>query len=168
MDYTKNITEICDLEKSRFNKILQEKSNNLRGAIKLNGEKQVYPIITQVAKKLYGKRVVLVAESAHVMPPTGAQGLNTSIEDIITLSKILVETRSEEKDIGGNILLAKYSKSRLNSIGLKTAGMHFLNKISMTKYPMSQKFRKMALNTISQNFTLKSFLMNVGLKNGSL
>ena len=168
MDYTKNIKEVCNLDKSTFNKILQEKSNNARGAIKLNGEKQVYPIITQFAKNLFGKRVVLLAESAHVMPPTGAQGLNTSIEDIITLDKILVKTRSEGKDIGGNSLLTKYSKSRLNSIGLKTAGMHFLNKISMTKYPISQKFRKIALNTISQNFTIKSFLMKIGLKNESL
>ncbi len=167
MDYTKNIKEICDLDQSAFNKTLQEKSYNVRGTIKLNGAKQVYPIITQFAKKLYGKRVVLLAESAHVMPPTGAQGLNTSIEDIRTLSNILVKARSEDKDIGGNSVLMKYNKSRLNSIGLKTAGMHFLNKISMTNYPISQKFRKIALNTISKNLTIKSFLMNVGLKSES-
>ncbi len=117
MNYTKNIREICDLDQSAFNKILQEKSYNVRGTIKLNGEKQVYPIITQFAKRLYGKRVALLAESAHVMPPTGAQGLNTSIEDIRTLSKILAKARSEEKDIGGNSVLMKYNKSRLNSIG---------------------------------------------------
>ena len=133
----------------------------------LNGAKQVYPIITQFAKKLYGKRVVLLAESAHVMPPTGAQGLNTSIEDIRALSNILVKARSEDKDIGGNSVLIKYNKSRLSSIGLKTAGMHFLNKISMTNYPISQKLRKIALKTISKNLAIKSFLMNAGLKSQS-
>ncbi len=168
MDYSKNIRESYDLDQSTFNKILQGKSQNLRGDIKLNSEKQIWPIVTQFANKLYGKRVVLLAESAHVLPPTGAQGLNTSIEDITTLSKLLVEARYEEKDIGGKGLLTKYNKDRLNSIGFKTAGMHLLNKISMANNPISQKIRKMALSTISQNFILKSFLMNIGLNNKSL
>ncbi len=168
MDYYKNIREIYDLDQNSFNKILQEKSYNERGAIKLNGERQVWPIITQVTNKLYGKRVALLAESAHVMPPTGAQGLNTSIEDIRVLVRLLVKARSENTDIGNNYLLKKYNKTRLNSIGLKTAGMHLLNKISMSSYPISQKLRKTALNTISKNFAIKSFLMNIGLNNKSL
>ena len=102
------------------------------------------------------------------MPPTGAQGLNTSIEDIRTLSKLLVKARSEERDIGDTNLLTKYNKARLHSIGLKTAGIHFLNKISMSNYPISQKIRKITLNTISQNFSLKGFLMDIGLNNKSL
>ena len=51
MDYTKKVKEIYDLDKTLFNKILQEKSYDVRGTIKLNSEKQFWPIITQVSNK---------------------------------------------------------------------------------------------------------------------
>tara|TARA_B100001250_G_scaffold384843_1_gene380062 strand:- start:1005 stop:1511 length:507 start_codon:yes stop_codon:yes gene_type:complete len=168
MDYSKNIREISNLNEKEFNNLLQEKSLNTRGKIKLSGGKQVWPIMTQISRKLYGKRVAIVAESAHVMPPTGAQGLNTSIEDIKALFKLLLNTRDQNKDIGSTELLKRYNKDRLKSVGVKIAVMHFLNKISMTQNTRSQKLRKIALNVISNNLTLKSFLMNLGLNNKSL
>lgn len=62
--------------------ILQEKSKNLFGHIKLDTGVFVFPLSTFEANKLGMDGVVLVGEAGHAFPPIGAQGLNLSLRDV--------------------------------------------------------------------------------------
>ena len=48
------------------------------------------------------------------MPPTGAQGLNTSVEDIIYLYQICKKALKSNKDIGEDKLLINTVKVSIN------------------------------------------------------
>jgi len=65
-----------------------------------------FSIISQASLALSSERIILLAESAHVLPPIGAQGLNTSIHDIKNLYH-LVEKRLKNKDEIGNFEFVK-------------------------------------------------------------
>ncbi len=53
---------------------MTERSCSILGPLQLVTRRSVWPIIAQLAKRLSGQRVALIAEAAHVVPPIGAQG----------------------------------------------------------------------------------------------
>ena len=163
MDTSKVINEAFNLGKTEFNSIITKKSMGLRGKIRLTSGKQKWPVSSQLTKTLVSKRTVLIAESAHVMPPTGAQGLNTSVKDIITLYKICKKAMRNNKDIGSDKLLRQYNIMRFPLIGGKVFGIHLLNKISMTENRFFKTARKNFLKHLNQNPVLKTTLIKAGL-----
>ena len=163
MDTTEVINEAFNLEKPEFNAIITKKSRELRGKIKLTSRKQKWPVSSQLTKTLVSKRTVLIAESAHVMPPTGAQGLNTSVEDIISLYKICKKELRNNKDIGSDKVLRRYNIMRFPLTGGKVFGIHLLNKISMTENRLFKTARKIFLKRLSHSPALKRTLIKAGL-----
>ena len=163
MDSSEVINEAFNLRKIEFNALITKKSMEIRGKLKLISGKQKWPVSSQITKALVSKRTVLLAESAHVMPPTGAQGLNTSIEDIIYLYQICKKELRSNKDIGADKVLRKYSLVRFPLTGGKVFGIHLLNQISMTKNRFLKTARKNFLKHLNESPSLKRTLIKVGL-----
>ena len=135
----------------------------VRGNIKLTGRRQKWPVYSQVSKTLISKRTVLIAESAHVMPPTGAQGLNTSVEDIIALHNVLKKALESNKDLGAYSVLRQYNINRFPLTGSKVFGVHLLNKVSMTENSFIKNARKNFLMYLNQSPFLRRTLIKAGL-----
>ena len=123
----------------------------------------VFPIMSQASTVLASKRVILLAETAHVMPPIGAQGLNTSILDIRELTSLIEKTININNDIGNNQLLREYEKLRKRQIILKMLSVHFLNKLSISNKKLASDVRKFGLNLLNQNMSTKKIIMNFGM-----
>ena len=78
-----------------FNLELSERSTGILGDIARESEIGWFPVVTQLARNVVSERTVLIAEAAHVLPPIGAQGLNTSIQDIAVLVNVLSDQGTE-------------------------------------------------------------------------
>ena len=163
MDTSEVINEAFNLKEPEFNALITKKSIEMRGQLKLISGKQKWPVSSQITKALVSKRTVLIAESAHVMPPTGAQGLNTSVEDIIYLYQICKKAFRRNKDMGADEVLRQYSLVRLPLTGGKVFGIHLLNKISMTENRFLKTVRKNFLKHLDRSPALKRTLIKVGL-----
>ena len=163
MDTYEAINEAYSLRKNQFDALISKKSMGARGKLKLLSGKQKWPVLSQITKAIVSKRTVLIAESAHVMPPTGAQGLNTSVEDIIYLYQICKKALKSNKDIGEDKLLRQYSLVRFPLTGGKVFGIHLLNEISMTKNRFLKTARRNFLKHLNQSPALKRILIRVGL-----
>ncbi|KAH0363088.1 salicylate hydroxylase, partial [Aureobasidium melanogenum] len=46
------------------------------------------------------RRVLLVGDSAHAVPPSSGQGISQAVEDVVMLAILLGKGRSEKKDLG--------------------------------------------------------------------
>ncbi|KAH0348677.1 salicylate hydroxylase, partial [Aureobasidium melanogenum] len=46
------------------------------------------------------RRVLLVGDSCHAVPPSSGQGINQAVEDVVMLAILLGKGRSEKKDLG--------------------------------------------------------------------
>ena len=163
MDNFDIINKAYSLNKTEFNSVISKKSMGIRGNIRLTGKRQKWPVSSQFSKTLISKRIVLIAESAHVMPPTGAQGLNTSVEDIITLHNICKKALKNDEDLGADRVLKQYQTKRLTQTGSKVFGIHLLNKISMTENKFLKIARKSFLMYLNQSSFLKRTLIKAGL-----
>ncbi len=53
------------------------------------------------ADRLAAKRIVLVGEAAHILPPIGAQGLNLGFRDAAALADCVAEALARRGDPGG-------------------------------------------------------------------
>ncbi len=65
-------------------------------------EKSVTPLRSYVREPLRYGNLFLAGDSAHIVPPTGAKGLNLAFSDIFYLSRALLEHYDEHSDAGLN------------------------------------------------------------------
>mgnify|MGYP000465736512 CR=1 FL=1 len=54
-------------------------------------EKAIAPLRSMVSEPMRHGRLFLCGDAAHIVPPTGAKGLNLAVSDVIMLSEALVE-----------------------------------------------------------------------------
>jgi p-hydroxybenzoate 3-monooxygenase len=55
-------------------------------------EKSIAPLRSFVAEPMRYGRLFLAGDAAHIVPPTGAKGLNLAVSDVYYLSRALIET----------------------------------------------------------------------------
>ncbi|MFJ4832210.1 4-hydroxybenzoate 3-monooxygenase [Streptomyces sp. NPDC088747] len=74
--------------------------------------KSVTPMRSYVHEPMRYGRLLLAGDAAHIVPPTGAKGLNLAVGDVVTLARALVRLR----DTGSAELLDAYSASCLRRV----------------------------------------------------
>jgi len=63
-------------------------------------EKSIAPLRSFVAEPMRFGRLFLAGDAAHIVPPTGAKGLNLAAADVSVLGRALVEHYAEKSDAG--------------------------------------------------------------------
>lgn len=75
-------------------------------------EKSIAPLRSFVSEPLQYGRMFLVGDAGHIVPPTGAKGLNLAASDVNTLYRILTKVYRE----GRHDLTARYSEIALRRV----------------------------------------------------
>lgn len=75
-------------------------------------EKSIAPLCSYVVEPMQYGKLFLVGDAAHIVPPTGAKGLNLAASDVNYLWRIL----TLYYQYGRNDLLATYSRLALNRV----------------------------------------------------
>ncbi|KRA96850.1 4-hydroxybenzoate 3-monooxygenase [Devosia sp. Root685] len=70
-------------------------------------EKSIAPLRSFVAEPLRFGRLFLAGDAAHIVPPTGAKGLNLAMSDVATLADALIEATIEKSAAGIDAYSAK-------------------------------------------------------------
>ncbi|MFY7780962.1 MAG: 4-hydroxybenzoate 3-monooxygenase [Tagaea sp.] len=63
-------------------------------------EKSIAPLRSFVAEPMRFGRLFLAGDAAHIVPPTGAKGLNLAVGDVRYLAEALIERYAENSDAG--------------------------------------------------------------------
>jgi p-hydroxybenzoate 3-monooxygenase len=75
-------------------------------------EKSVAPLRSFVTEPMRHGRLFLAGDAAHIVPPTGAKGLNLAVSDVYYLSRALAAFYAE----GSGALLDSYSETALRRV----------------------------------------------------
>jgi len=75
-------------------------------------EKSIAPLRSFVAEPMRHGRLFLAGDAAHIVPPTGAKGLNLAVSDVRYLARALTEHYREGSDHG----LDQYSQTALRRV----------------------------------------------------
>ncbi|MGX4691768.1 4-hydroxybenzoate 3-monooxygenase [Streptomyces sp. JNUCC 63] len=75
-------------------------------------QKSVTPMRSYVHEPMRHGRLFLAGDAAHIVPPTGAKGLNLAVGDVVTFARALVH----QKETGSAELLDAYSANCLRRV----------------------------------------------------
>ncbi len=75
-------------------------------------EKSIAPLRSFVAEPMRYGRLFLAGDAAHIVPPTGAKGLNLAVSDVFYLSRGLIEAYRQ----GNTDYLDSYSETALRRV----------------------------------------------------
>ncbi len=75
-------------------------------------EKSIAPLRSFVAEPLRYSRLMLAGDAAHIVPPTGAKGLNLAVSDVFYLARALTENLRD----GSNTGVDAYSETALRRV----------------------------------------------------
>jgi 2-octaprenyl-6-methoxyphenol hydroxylase len=157
------IAELMQLDAERFGDALSERLGGLLGAIKSVGARTEFPVAGLSAARLAAKRIVLVGEAAHILPPIGAQGLNLGFRDAAALADCVVEALARRGDPGGDDVLEAYTHARRLDIMTRTLGVDLMSRALLTSLPPLQAARGIVLHGLKSLPPLRRAVMRVGL-----
>ncbi len=163
MERGPEVVRLAGLDRAAFEAEMTARSAGLYGPLQLISRRTVWPIISQIADRMEGTRLALVAEAAHVVPPIGAQGLNMSLAD---LNVLLDLAQADPAELGGRAMLTAYHKARHGEVRARVAGIDALNRASMME---RQGWRDMRLRALRAFYSVKPVrigLMRAGLGTG--
>lgn len=152
--------ELMEMEVEAFEQVMFERSTGLLGWMQLEGNRSIWPIITQTADRLVEGRVAVVAEAAHALPPIGAQGLNTSLNDIAALVAAL---EAHPADPGEPHVLANYEHARKADIRARARVIDLFNRVAGSGEAQVQALRQMGLRAVHDIAPVRRGVMRAGL-----
>ncbi|MGJ8584955.1 MAG: FAD-dependent monooxygenase [Marinosulfonomonas sp.] len=160
MNPGRRAVDLAALPESAFNVEMSRRSAGLFGPLELASPRALWPIITQRAEALTAQRIALIAEAAHVLPPIGAQGLNTSLNDVAAL---LEAARGTPAQLGEPPMLATYEKARHKDIANRTRIIDLFNRVTRSGDVNLQSLRLAGLKAAHDIAPLRQGLMRAGM-----
>ncbi|MCG6901958.1 MAG: FAD-dependent monooxygenase [Rhodobacter sp.] len=151
---------LAALPEDQFDAEMTGRACALLGPMQRTGAVAVWPVITQRATRLTAERTALVAEAAHVLPPIGAQGLNTSLHDVAALYDL---ARAEPEALGAPAQLARYARLRERDIAMRARAIDLFNRICQSGEPAVQALRRAGLTSVHDIGPLRQSIMRAGL-----
>ncbi len=100
-------------------------------------EKSIAPLRSFVCEPIQWGKLFLVGDAAHIVPPTGAKGLNLAFSDVYYISEALIHFYNKNNDI----FLKNYSQTALKRIW-KTVRFSWWMTNLLHTYPSSSDFEK--------------------------
>ena len=162
MENGEKAKNLMEMETKSFEREMTVRSCNILGPLRLASKRSLWPIISQIADRLYSQRLALIGEAAHVVPPIGAQGLNMSLADIKCLNDL--DQRYPDQLASMNTL-KEYQKNRIFDIRQRVAGVSALNQISISNNKVIQNIRAFGLENFFQVPAIKHTVMKLGMGN---
>ncbi|MET3854721.1 UbiH/UbiF family hydroxylase [Rhizobium sp. OAE497] len=153
----------AELSLEDLSRLVEERMQSMLGKVTVEEGVQVWPLSGMMAHRFGKGRIALIGEAAHVFPPIGAQGLNLSLRDIMTLTDILC-TGAElpvAADAGD-----QFDRKRRADIMTRTASVDLLNRSLLSDFLPVQMLRAAGLHILSAIPPLRNVVMREGIEPG--
>src|SRR5450631_502610 len=143
---------------------IERASHSIVGKITVEPGRGVFPLSVATARSFGAKRIALVGEAAHVIPPIGAQGLNLGLRDAASIGELAVAAHRDGSDIGADDVLDRYEKMRRADVGTRTLAIDLLNRTLLTDFLPVQGMRGLGLYMIDRIGPLRRAVMREGVQ----
>jgi 2-octaprenyl-6-methoxyphenol hydroxylase len=146
-----------------LSRLIEDRMQSILGKVTVEDNVQVWPLSGMTAYRFGKGRAALIGEAAHVFPPIGAQGLNLSLRDILTLVEILASPTGQpiSASAGDN-----FDRRRRIDIISRTASVDLLNRSLLTDFLPIQMLRAAGLHVLSAIPPLRNLVMREGIEPG--
>ena len=151
------------LDDGTLSREIEGQARSILGAMRIEGERGVFPMARHVVPKIAAARLALVGDAAHVFPPIGAQGLNLGLRDVEAIVDVTRTARAEGRDIGEPDVLRDYERARRPDILMRTGVVDGLNRALLTRFAPVDFARGAGLAALGAIGPLRRFVMREGI-----
>ncbi len=142
---------------------IEHRSHSILGKVSLEPGRGMFPLSIETARHFGARRVVLVGEAAHVIPPIGAQGLNLGLRDAATVGELVAAAHREGRDAGADDLTADYDAMRRADVVSRTLAVDLLNRSLLSDFLPLQGARGLGLFLLDRIGPLRRAAMREGV-----
>jgi 2-octaprenyl-6-methoxyphenol hydroxylase len=155
---------VCVDEPGARSDEIERRSHSMLGKIAVEDGRGFFPLAVETARSSAARRIALVGEAAHVIPPIGAQGLNLGLRDAATIGELVVEARRAGGDIGSADVLARYDQMRRRDVTSRAVAVDMLNRSLLTDFLPVQGARGFGLYLLDRIRPLRHAVMREGVE----
>jgi 2-octaprenyl-6-methoxyphenol hydroxylase len=155
--------QLTALDETATADAIEARSQSILGKITPERGRGVFPLAIETARRFAQRRVALIGEAAHVLPPIGAQGLNLGLRDAAAIAERVLAARRDGGDVGGDALLVRYDAQRRADVQSRTLAVDWLNRSLLTDFLPMQGARGLGLALIDRIGPLRRAIMREGV-----
>jgi 2-octaprenyl-6-methoxyphenol hydroxylase len=155
---------LLGLDDAALGLAVEAKMQSMLGQVTVEPGRQVFPLSSATAERFGARRVALLGEAGHVMPPIGAQGLNLGLRDVADLVAL---ARLHREDPGSEAFLARYDRARRADVAIRGAAVALLNGSLLSSFLPLQMLRGAGLAALNAVPPLRALAMREGMAPGS-
>jgi 2-octaprenyl-6-methoxyphenol hydroxylase len=159
----KEAERLCALSDGELSEAAEKQSHSILGRMTIEGGRHVFPLTIERPRQFAQKRVALVGEAAHVIPPIGAQGLNMGLRDAADIAAIVRDAISSGDDPGAPNTLRRYDMARRADVLSRTFAIDVANRSLLSDLVPVQSLRAAGLHLIGSVGPLRRLAMREGL-----
>jgi 2-octaprenyl-6-methoxyphenol hydroxylase len=139
------------------------RSHSILGTVAPEAARGVFPLAMETARRFGNRRIVLIGEAAHVMPPIGAQGLNLGLRDAATMAELVVAARRDGGDIGAFAVVDAYDRMRRADVTTRALAVDLLNRSLLSGFLPLHGARGFGLYLLERIGPLRRAVMREGV-----
>jgi 2-octaprenyl-6-methoxyphenol hydroxylase len=163
MDRPHRIGAVMAMADDVFCSLLQAELHGDLGRIAAPGPRRAFPMRGLLARRFAARRVLLVGEAAHLLPPIGAQGLNISMRDGAHAAELINGALEESRDPGAESLLVEYERRRRRDVMPRQAIVDLANRSLLAALLPIDALRSTGLGLVATVPWLRRLAIETGL-----
>lgn len=145
------------LPREEFTEIAQDNFGEFLGDIEIKGDVVGFPLKAYETNKYFNKRIVLIADTAHVIHPLAGQGLNQGIKDISCFADLLLVYGACDE------MLNQYEKSRKADNSNMLEITDTINSVFSNNSKILQMGRQIGFHVIEKTPLFKKLLIKYAM-----
>jgi 2-octaprenyl-6-methoxyphenol hydroxylase len=157
---------LLGLDDAAFAAELERELGSGLGAVPAVGRRVGFPLSGVTAGVMGARRVALVGEAGHRLPPIGAQGLNLGLRDVAWLAQLVADAVADGGDPGAAAMLARYDDLRRRDVASRTAVVDLLNRSLIADLLPADVARSAGLAALKAVGPLRRLFMREGMAPG--
>jgi len=160
---TREAERLMSLGDDELSEAAERQSHSILGRVQVEAGRNVFPLTIERPEKFASHRVALVGESAHVVPPIGAQGLNMGLRDAADIADIAGNAISLGEDPGSPAVLARYQSARRADVASRLLAIDVANRSLLSDFLGLQTLRALGMHLLASFGPLRRLAMREGL-----
>lgn len=155
--------DLDQLDNDELSLEIERAAHSILGKVTVEPGRGRFPLVSCSASRFAARRIVLVGEAAHVIPPIGAQGLNLGLRDAAAIGELAATAHRHGRDLGGINLLVRYDKMRRADVASRTVAVDLLNRSLLSDFLPVQGARGLGLYLLDRVAPLRRTMMREGV-----
>jgi 2-octaprenyl-6-methoxyphenol hydroxylase len=159
----KEAERLIALSDDELSEAAEAQSHSILGRIRVDSGRNLFPLAIEQPLRFARRRIALIGEAAHVLPPIGAQGLNMGLRDAADIADIARAAIAAGDDPGEQRVLERYNWARRADVSSRTFVIDLANRSLLSDFLPMQSLRAAGLHLLGSIGPLRRIAMREGL-----